>query len=561
MCLVSLEDPLRQGGHLLPPLASANSESAGKEVELQVELLRACRKGDKPSVQAILDDPTNDVSVNAVANQGEFRGASPLHVAVAHKQIDIVLLLLHEYQANPNIQNTIDGTTPLHTAVRLGTVQDGDAAKARQIQLLLHFGADPNIETKQGQFVLHMACHNGCLRHIQRLVAHHAQIEQADRKGWTPLTLACAKGHLAVVQWLLSTARCNPNKSGGGTWEQTPLAVACRTKNINIVALLFQHGAKLPPQNDDKSREVLAKATNSQGQTLLHCLCKTRTPNLIAIRSLLIFCSEQLNINATDYRTQSALHLACSMNALELVQLLLRDPLLALHGPDSSGDTPLNLTQSPEVARALLSDDRLRQRPRHQVHCPNHAGETPLAKATREFRADMVRVLLEFGADPSSFTPGPLVHACAKGCTDIVDQLLAYGASPNGNGTQLPLHAACRGGHYKVVLRLLDADVNAVDPATGDTALHVACHEGHVNIVEYLVKVAGARLDVRNHQGQTPLEVAQTRLVSAPLEIKSSAERLVKLPVQEVTSRGGKKFPERILYWKQYAKSFVDVQQ
>ena len=52
----------------------------------------------------------------------------------------------------------------------------------------------------------------------------------------------------------------------------------------------------------------------------------------------------------------------------------------------------------------------------------------------------------------------------------------------------------------------LGADINAANEA-GDTALHRAAAKGSTKLVEFLVE-RGARLDVENKRGQTPLAIA-----------------------------------------------------
>jgi ankyrin repeat protein len=54
----------------------------------------------------------------------------------------------------------------------------------------------------------------------------------------------------------------------------------------------------------------------------------------------------------------------------------------------------------------------------------------------------------------------------------------------------------------------LGADVNAVNPA-GDTALHTAASQGHDSVVQFLVE-HGAKLDIKNKRGQTPLRSAMS---------------------------------------------------
>ena len=528
---------------------------SSNQLLLQQNFLVACRDGNRQVLEACLDDPTDRYIVNVPAplDDVRFSGKAALHVACAHNQYELLLVLLQEYRADPNAVDS-NGTTPLISLVRLGTLQDGDGRKANMVQLLMQYEAEPNVVDSSGQNALHVACQIGCLRHLQRLVAFGGRVEKVDHQGWTPLALACSKGHFVVVHWLLSSAQVDPNKSGRGS--QSPLAVACHAKNVNIMAVLLQYGAELPTVAVvDNGKEILAREVNDKGQTVLHCLCAAKSPNVDVIQNLLSFCGAKININATDYQLRSAFHLAAQTNSLQAVRRLLQEPLLVLGSPDIEGNTPLALTQSADLALALLLDERLRKQPSSEVHRPDHKGITPLQRASKEERHDLLCVLLENGANPN-VNPCPLFHPAQRGDVGMVDQLLAHGADPNGmTPRQKPLLAACRNGHYAVVLRLVGvgADANAVDPATGATALHLACQGGHVDIVEHLVHEGGARLDVRDRGGRTPLDVAeQFRRKEAT---KNNAAKQVsvvpELPSQEVSSWGRRKFLAGISHWKE----------
>jgi ankyrin repeat protein len=55
----------------------------------------------------------------------------------------------------------------------------------------------------------------------------------------------------------------------------------------------------------------------------------------------------------------------------------------------------------------------------------------------------------------------------------------------------------------------LGSELDAANPA-GDTALHIAVGQGRDAVTQLLVE-SGARLDVRNRRGQTPLGVLLAR--------------------------------------------------
>jgi ankyrin repeat protein len=50
-------------------------------------------------------------------------------------------------------------------------------------------------------------------------------------------------------------------------------------------------------------------------------------------------------------------------------------------------------------------------------------------------------------------------------------------------------------------------DINTTDPDTGETLLHVAAEYGHSRCISWLL-AHGAAHNIRNRQGETPLDVA-----------------------------------------------------
>ncbi|PKA50910.1 E3 ubiquitin-protein ligase KEG [Apostasia shenzhenica] len=141
-------------------------------------------------------------------------------------------------------------------------------------------------------------------------------------------------------------------------------------------------------------------------------------------------------------------------------------------------------------------------------------GETLLHLAIARGRADLVQLILEFGADveaKSRAGRSPLEAAAAGGEALIAELLLARGASTerSSGSSWGPLHHAAAGGHTEL-LRLLLLKGAAVDsPAVdGRTALHLAAEGRRKECAAVLVE-AGARTDTRGGKArETPLHAA-----------------------------------------------------
>jgi hypothetical protein len=141
-------------------------------------------------------------------------------------------------------------------------------------------------------------------------------------------------------------------------------------------------------------------------------------------------------------------------------------------------------------------------------------GRPRLLLASTFGNVDMVRLLLELGADPDA--PGPtggavLEHAARSGHLDIVQILLAAGADPNrvddrGNP---PLRWAVERGHLPVVEALLRAGAQTgfVSDDGGMSLLHIGALYGHLEVVQALLD-AGMAPEVEDSAGRTPLYYA-----------------------------------------------------
>jgi ankyrin repeat protein len=132
-----------------------------------------------------------------------------------------------------------------------------------------------------------------------------------------------------------------------------------------------------------------------------------------------------------------------------------------------------------------------------------------------------VKHALESGADVNETSPmlgggndghTPLLVAALKGYSLIVQELLKANADPrrvDGLIKATPGHKAGYQGHPEVAHLLTQhgLEIDAQGPYNGYTALHDAVWHGHTETVKAFLE-AGARTDLRGHDGRTPLDMA-----------------------------------------------------
>jgi ankyrin repeat protein len=143
-------------------------------------------------------------------------------------------------------------------------------------------------------------------------------------------------------------------------------------------------------------------------------------------------------------------------------------------------------------------------------------GTTPLLRALINNDAPLVRLLLDKGANPNIYGMGlsPWLYAAgitsgtfneARGGvvgsvdTSLLDLMLAHGADINAQVTG----AASYSGR---IARALTGDPVNTKSNEGMTALHVAARSRNASFVRYLLD-RGARTDIRDASGRTPLDV------------------------------------------------------
>jgi ankyrin repeat protein len=438
-------------------------------------------------------------------------------------------------------ERSADGTTALQWAAYNGDLE--------LVKLLIARGADPKPRNDYGMTAMAAAAVEGDYEIVKALVDAGADVESANAEGQTALMVVARTGRVKTAELLLEHgADVNAKEQWGG---QTALMWAAAQQQPAMIRVLLEHGARV----DEVGKAHEWQRWQSSEPRLKQLHVGGFTPLLYAARAGCVACVQALVAGGAD------LELGDPRGITPLVMALLNrhfDTAAALieSGADVNrwdwwGRSPLyvaiELNQIPDsrrrdlpaldqhsgltIARMLLErganvNMRLKQQPPMRSDpgdrgltdgSPDmlviNTGATPLHPAVKASDDEAVKLLLEYGANPSAanvfgitpfmaaagvghwyglFIAYPLIGRYKTGAdaVETMKLLVAAGAKTDGRTTDLSL------GYQRARV-------------AGLTAAHGAAFQGWPEVIQYLHDLG---LDVNAKQtspdGMTPKDVA-----------------------------------------------------
>lgn len=106
---------------------------------------------------------------------------------------------------------------------------------------------------------LHNFCENGNYIGITNYKNIREDMEEMDRYGWTPLMIACSKGHRNIIDFLLNKG-ANPDTSDKR--DCTPLIISCKYGHLQVVCKLISIGVDLNSKDIDGVTALIMASAN-----------------------------------------------------------------------------------------------------------------------------------------------------------------------------------------------------------------------------------------------------------------------------------------------------------
>ncbi|KAM6534160.1 hypothetical protein FALCPG4_007096 [Fusarium falciforme] len=282
---------------------------------------------------------------DAFVNVQDVSNWTPLHYAVASRNVDVIKHLLKQH-ADIGLKDN-SGLTAAHHACLSGCWET--------LKMLLNKDADLKDQANNGASLMHLAAGNGHLHIVRKLLRREAQdrgrnsaggdplvatlstlrdfdgrmpvhwaaagehirvveelkanIDAQDHYGWTPLHIAVLAGGENFVR---AFDRFRPDMEIKDAWGRTPLILACRKRDREVIEDLVANGAKVDAV-DWEGRTALHHMAISGASTALVYILIQRM-NMMSLRYL---------VDLADETGATPLRLAVSRGNTALVDQLL----------------------------------------------------------------------------------------------------------------------------------------------------------------------------------------------------------------------------------------------
>jgi len=489
----------------------------------------AAMKGDTAGLRVLLQKKAD---VNAV----QADGATAIQWAAYRNDAEMADILI---AAGADVKRANrEGATPLWLAAENGS--------ARMIGKLLEAGADANGRTPNGETPLMMAARNGNIAALELLLDHKADPSLKENlRGTTALMWAVEQSHPEAVKTLVArgadvNAASNPDtrnsrlnlaptvqerilqdklfdafasggkiqltpggplvsledlaetygqsgkKDGGGL---TPLVYAAREGCFQCAQILVDSGAKVNQITTYGWSALLTATQNRHYKLADYLLDHGADPNLANNGGWtpLYLATDNRNIESGDYPVRKP-----DMDHLDFIKLLL-----------AKGARVNTRICGVESSAKDCKGDTTETRTNFTMQWLSEEGATPFLRAAQSGDVELMKLLLDRGADPKIGTAhGVTALEVASGIGWVEGITFEWSPEQSLEAVRMCLD--------------LGIDVNNADDE-GRTALHGAAHKGRTDVIQLLVD-HGANLEAHDKGSRDTFAGAMKGMTWIPLD-------------------------------------------
>lgn len=402
-------------------------------------------------------------------------GETPLHMACRSCKPDIVRHLIEfvKEHKGENVATSYldsvdeDGASALHYACKIKKEEvQVPAADREVVKCLIENGTDVTLITKHNhETAFHFCAIAGNNDVMTEMITHMSAadvgraLNRQNSVGWTPLLIACHRGHMELVSTLLSNhARVDVFDVEG----RSALHLAAEHGYLQVCDALLTNKAF-----------INSKARN--GRTALHLAAMNGYAHLVKF----LIRDHNAMIDVLTLKKQTPLHLAAASGQIEVCKLLL------------------------ELGANIDATDELGQKPIHA------AAQNNYSEVVQLFLQQHPNLVMATTKDGNT-----CAHIAAiQGSVKVIEELMKFDrtgviSARNKLNDSTPLQLAAEGGHADVVRVLVRAGASCTDEnKAGLTAVHLAAEHGHTNVLDVMRSTNTLRISSKK-LGLTPLHIA-----------------------------------------------------
>jgi ankyrin repeat protein len=493
------------------------------------------------------------IRVGADVNEAQPDGTRPIHWAVYRVDYELMEALIAK-KAKANVTNEL-GSTPLAEAVKLGD--------ARMVKMLLDAGSGPEGANGDGETALMLAIKDGDLSIVQMLVDAGANVNAIEKvQEQTPLMWAAAATRNAAemvklliakgakvnarakfTDWpsqITSEPRAQYHSYGG----LTPLLYAARSGCYACVESLVGAGADVNLPSPESVTPLLIALDFNQNGVAKFLMDHGANPSVWDVygRTALYIAIDKKNGGAAaggfggDGRggpgaggggRGAGAPGAAGQAGAGGRGAGGRGAGAGFGGRGGGPATPA-ANAGPTVSSMAIINALLAAgvNPNAQLSMRRPSGQggrfsdpllstgtTPLFRAVMNNDMEVIRALLDKGANPNIFAMGTTPFLLAAGVNPYGGRggggaAAGGGAAPNTELLDLLIqHGADVNTQVTGVLSYSARISRTVSNTEGSSALHAAVQSGRADMVRYLLD-HGARTDLKDRSERTPMDVA-----------------------------------------------------